>query len=62
MRPACMSWAKILPPAACTASVTLRQAATCSALCSPGVSGYPWPTTEGWIASLMIRPAEARWT
>ncbi|MDF9813223.1 hypothetical protein M2266_002454 [Streptomyces sp. SPB162] len=39
IRPACISWAKILPPAACTASVTVRQAAICSALCSPGVSG-----------------------
>lgn len=39
IRPACISWAKIRPPAACTASVTLRQEATCSALCSPGVEG-----------------------
>jgi hypothetical protein len=30
MRPTCQSCATILPPAACTASVTLRQPANCS--------------------------------
>lgn len=35
--PTCQSWAKMRPPAACTASVTWRQPATCSALWMPGV-------------------------
>jgi hypothetical protein len=32
MRPTCQSWTTILPPAACTRSVTWRQPATCSGL------------------------------
>ncbi len=37
IRPQCTSCATIVPPSACTASVTRRHAATCSAVCSPGV-------------------------
>ena len=40
MRPTCQSWRKIRPPAACTASVTRRQPATCSA-CRCRACGYP---------------------
>jgi len=35
-RPACMSWTKMWPPAAWTASVTFRQPAACSSVCRPG--------------------------
>jgi hypothetical protein len=35
-RPACMSWTKMRPPAAWTASVTFRQPAACSFECRPG--------------------------
>ena len=38
MRPTCQSWAAILPPSACTASVTFLQAAICSGVWMPGVS------------------------
>ncbi len=37
MRPTCQSCRKIFPPAACTASVTLRQPATCASESIPGV-------------------------
>ncbi|RKS73577.1 hypothetical protein BZB76_4277 [Actinomadura pelletieri DSM 43383] len=37
IRPQCTSGATILPPAACTASVTVRHARTCSSVCRPGV-------------------------
>jgi hypothetical protein len=36
-RPTCQSWAKMRPPAACTASVTVRQPATCAGAWMPGV-------------------------
>ena len=39
MRPTCQSWMAILPPAACTASVTFFQPAICSAVWMPGVRG-----------------------
>jgi len=39
IRPTCHSCRKIRPPARCTASVTSRQPATCSALWMPGVPG-----------------------
>ncbi len=61
IRPACISWATIRPPSACTASVTARQDATCSGWCRPGVFRKPWPTWEGCTPSVMISPAEARW-
>ena len=59
MRPVCINCAKTTPPSRWTASVTLRQAATCSGECRPGVSGYPWPTGEGCIPSVMMKPASA---
>jgi hypothetical protein len=37
IRPTCHSCATILPPSACTASVTVCQPPTCSGLHSPGV-------------------------
>ena len=39
IRPACMIWAKMTPPSACTASATARQPSTCSSVCRPGVRG-----------------------
>ena len=39
IRPTCHSWAKIRPPLACTASVTLRQPATWASAWMPGVNG-----------------------
>ena len=38
MRPTCHSCSAILPPAACTASVTRRQPATCSGVWMPQVA------------------------
>lgn len=43
-----------------TASVAFRQASTCAAECRPGVV-QPWPPADGWVPSVMIRPALARW-
>jgi len=51
----------IRPPSAWTASATLRQPATCSALWMPGVRQYPLPTSLGWAPSVTISPALARW-
>ncbi len=49
------------PPLACTASVTGRQAATCSSVYRPGVPGLDCPTRLGCTPSLTINPAVARW-
>ncbi|CFW04180.1 Uncharacterised protein [Bordetella pertussis] len=38
MRPTCHNCTTIVPPAACTASVTRRQPASCSGAYSPGTS------------------------
>ena len=60
-RPPCMSWVKIRPPLACTAAVTGRHDASCASVCSPGVPGLDWPWREGWVPSVTMRPAVARW-
>ena len=59
-RPVCQSCAKIVPQAACTAFVTVRHAATCSGVKSPGVSGLPSASREMLIPSLTMSPAVAR--
>ena len=61
MRPTCQSWITILPPASWTASVTFFHPAICAALWMPGVQAYPLPSGVIWLASVMIRPAPARW-
>ena len=60
IRPPCMSWAKITPPASCTASVTGRQAATWASAVEPGRGRVAVPEGLGEIPSLMMSPALAR--
>lgn len=60
MRPTCISWMNSVPPPACTASATSRQPAICSGVWMPGVFGYPCPSAEGCVPSVMTSPREAR--
>ncbi len=59
--PPCMIWAKIRPPLTWTASVTGFQEAASSAVRNPAVPGLEVPTTLGWMPSLRMSPALARW-
>src|SRR5271166_463269 len=58
--PVCQSWAKMTPPARCTASVTADQPRICASVNNPGTSCQPTESRLIHVPSVMINPAEAR--